>query len=66
LSIFATQSKPPFIMLVPKVLSNVITYPVRILTGKKMPESRAEVAVVMFFYLLIAVITSYIVSYLVI
>jgi protein-S-isoprenylcysteine O-methyltransferase Ste14 len=56
----------PFIMLVPKVLSNVITYPVRILTGKEMPESRAEVAVVMFFYLLIAVITSYIVSYLVI
>ncbi|MCC6033530.1 MAG: DUF1295 domain-containing protein [Desulfurococcaceae archaeon] len=56
----------PFIMLVPKVLSNVITYPVRILIGKEMPESRAEVAVVMFFYLLIAVITSYIVSYLVI
>jgi protein-S-isoprenylcysteine O-methyltransferase Ste14 len=56
----------PFIMLVPKVLSNVITYPVRILIGKEMPESRAEVAVVMFFYLLIAVITSYIISYLVI
>lgn len=56
----------PFIMLVPKVLSNVITYPVRILIGKEIPESRAEVAVVMFFYLLIAVITSYIVSYLVI
>ncbi len=56
----------PFIMLTPRALGSVITYPVKILIGKEMPESRAEVVVVMCFYLLIVMIASLIVSYLII
>ncbi len=58
--------RTPFIMLIPRALGSVITYPAKILIGKEMPESRAEVVVVMCFYLLIVMSASLIVSYLII
>ncbi|MEM0347387.1 MAG: hypothetical protein QW309_01790, partial [Zestosphaera sp.] len=55
----------PFMILMPKVLKNVVTYPARILIGKEMPTTRREVFTVVLAYLALIMFTSFLISYLI-
>lgn len=55
----------PFIILMPRILRRVITYPARILIGKEMPTTREEVLAVACAYLTLVMLVSLCISYLV-
>ena len=57
--------RTPFIILMPRILKDVITYPTRILIGKEIPTTRREVLVVICVYFTLVMIASLITSYLV-
>jgi len=53
------KQRAPFFIPMPKFISKIITFPVRILFGKDQPESGKEVAIIFFVYLGIVILLSF-------
>lgn len=59
------SERTPFIILMPKILRRVVTYPARILIGKEVPTTRREVFILACTYLALTMFISFLASYLV-
>jgi protein-S-isoprenylcysteine O-methyltransferase Ste14 len=54
----AYREKTPFMMPLPKTLSSIIRWPVKLILGKDMPQNGREVVLVIIFYLIVLIVLS--------